>query len=292
MNEVVIQERREGRSLLGILTLPAGPPSAALLLPNAGLIHRIGPNRLHVELARDLAPLGVATLRLDLSGLGDSGPLQGQESPLEAARTDLRLLADALERQHGITRLFAGGVCSAADVAFDAALHDPRLCGLVLINGAIYEKHRAPGLFQQADARARRRFLRRSLLDPTSWKRLLTGRSRSLRDTAERLLASRTAQSAPTAQRTAEAPPAEAGWATLLGRGVEVLHILSEGTIALDVHELKHQSEIARTGRADQVRVEVVPGADHVLTTMAERLHVRRLVTEWAGRIATREAVR
>ncbi len=69
-------------SLFGILTTPdenvrvAGAPIALIL--NAGIVHRIGPFRLHVDIARRLASKGYSTLRLDLSGLGDSAPRTGK----------------------------------------------------------------------------------------------------------------------------------------------------------------------------------------------------------------------
>ena len=50
----------------------AGQPWVVLL--NAGIIHRIGPNRLYVQLARRLASRGHAVLRFDLAGIGDSEP--------------------------------------------------------------------------------------------------------------------------------------------------------------------------------------------------------------------------
>ena len=48
------------RALVGILHKPVGPaPRAdlpAVLLLNAGLLHRVGPNRLYVKIARQLVP--------------------------------------------------------------------------------------------------------------------------------------------------------------------------------------------------------------------------------------------
>ena len=62
--------------LFGILTSPdddaklADAPVAIIL--NAGIVHRVGPFRMHVDIARQLAAKGFSTLRMDLSGLGDS----------------------------------------------------------------------------------------------------------------------------------------------------------------------------------------------------------------------------
>ena len=57
----------ETKSLLGITTEPAagaGDSShPAVVLLNAGLVHRIGPNRLYVNTARRLADAGFTVLR-------------------------------------------------------------------------------------------------------------------------------------------------------------------------------------------------------------------------------------
>ena len=58
--------------LVGILTHPEAASSTAVTILNAGVLHRIGPHRLHVLLARRLAELGFHALRLDLGGIGDS----------------------------------------------------------------------------------------------------------------------------------------------------------------------------------------------------------------------------
>ncbi|MFP2897131.1 hypothetical protein [Corallococcus sp. 4LFB] len=66
------------QSLVGILTEPDPakvlPEAPAVVLSNVGLNHHVGPYRLWVELARQLAGRGITTLRFDLSGLGDSRP--------------------------------------------------------------------------------------------------------------------------------------------------------------------------------------------------------------------------
>ena len=68
-------------NLVGVMARPASGDVAstrpAVLFLNAGVIHRIGPHRLHVNLARYFAMRGVTSLRIDLSGIGDSRPVPG-----------------------------------------------------------------------------------------------------------------------------------------------------------------------------------------------------------------------
>ena len=65
---------RFGDGLVGVATLGRPRPrfATALILLNAGLVHRMGPFRLYVQMARRLAAEGYAVLRFDQSGLGDS----------------------------------------------------------------------------------------------------------------------------------------------------------------------------------------------------------------------------
>ena len=61
----------------GIVTAPVDADSGsrrALLLSNVGMLSRIGPFRLYVELARVVGDVGWWALRFDESGMGDSEP--------------------------------------------------------------------------------------------------------------------------------------------------------------------------------------------------------------------------
>jgi pimeloyl-ACP methyl ester carboxylesterase len=127
----------ENRRLLGILSLPTQLDRSrpAVLIPNTGLDHRCGPNRLHVLLARDLARQGYACLRLDLGGLGDSDAAPGARADSAA---DLKLAMDELQAQGIATHFVAFGLCSGAHDAHQTARVDTRLLGLVLIDGYAY----------------------------------------------------------------------------------------------------------------------------------------------------------
>lgn len=131
--ERVLQLRRD-QGLLGILT-PAPPSRAAdvaCILMNAGVTHRIGPHRLNVKLARHLADLGLTTVRLDLSGLGDSRPEGSTRGFTDQAVSDIRAAMDQVQRMNGMAGFVVSGLCSGAAIGFRAALADPRIVGLRL----------------------------------------------------------------------------------------------------------------------------------------------------------------
>ena len=61
-------------SLVGIITSPSVPAARrelpGVILLNAGIINRVGPNRIYVKMARRLADMGLPVLRFDFSGRG------------------------------------------------------------------------------------------------------------------------------------------------------------------------------------------------------------------------------
>ncbi len=117
--------------LVGVLCEPDGGGTGPLLvLPSAGLQPRFGPFRLHVELARRLARSGVRTFRFDVPGVGEATRLNGC-GPREATRAAL----DVLSERHGDAGFVVGGVCSAADIAWNIAVADARVRGVLMLDG-------------------------------------------------------------------------------------------------------------------------------------------------------------
>lgn len=137
MKESVL-EFGPGSALVGILTTPpheAEARSEAVVLVNPGLIHRVGPNRLYVRLARAFAARGFPTLRMDLPGIGDSPLPKEMGADLERAYlAAVRSALDLLE-QRGVARRFVmAGLCSGADLSFRVAATDGRVVGAGLVD--------------------------------------------------------------------------------------------------------------------------------------------------------------
>ena len=135
----------ESGLLAGVATLPESHDASlpALIMLNAGFLHHIGPYRLHTLLARDLAAQGLASLRFDLGGVGDSPDSPHVQADANAqAIQDVQTAMDFLQAEYGIERFVVMGLCSGADDAFDAALADPRITGAVMIDGHGYRTRR------------------------------------------------------------------------------------------------------------------------------------------------------
>jgi pimeloyl-ACP methyl ester carboxylesterase len=139
----VVTERalRFGResNLVGVLTLPDGAATTtrtAAILLNAGLINHVGPHRLHVRMARHLAEHGIPCLRFDFSGIGESANTsQPGTTPQVADVSDAidRLVADSVALDFVLF-----GICAGAVYAYQTALMDDRVSGVVLCDGYLY----------------------------------------------------------------------------------------------------------------------------------------------------------
>ncbi|MDB5969252.1 MAG: hypothetical protein JWQ90_1702 [Hydrocarboniphaga sp.] len=129
-----------GRRLLGILSLPEtiDPARPAIIMPNTGFEHRVGPHRLHVHLCRAFAQAGFAALRLDLSGMGDSD--SGQ---LNDPIADQGAAMDELARLGIATRCIPIGLCSGGHDAHRFAKADPRAVAAGFLDHYLYSTRRS-----------------------------------------------------------------------------------------------------------------------------------------------------
>lgn len=132
---------RFGRAdhLIGIAGLPsADARDTGVILLNAGLVHRIGPFRLHVEMARQLNARGFPTLRFDLSTVGDSGASGESLAREQQVRSDVADAMALLRRQAGCSRFVLIGLCSGAQNAHLVALGNEAVAGAVFLDGYAY----------------------------------------------------------------------------------------------------------------------------------------------------------
>jgi pimeloyl-ACP methyl ester carboxylesterase len=143
-------ERPRGR-LFGVLAEPVGPPQdLCMVLLNAGPQRHIGPNRMWVEIARRWAVRGVPSLRIDLSGIGDS---DGDASVLAIPGAlyapeylDETIATLAWLHERGLPdRFVLVGLCSGAYWAMHVAVRDHRIGAIVMLNPRrlIWDKRRA-----------------------------------------------------------------------------------------------------------------------------------------------------
>ena len=134
-------------NLVGILTEPGDknvrPEYPAVLMLNAGLLHRVGPHRMSVELAHRLAECGVRSLRFDMGGYGDSEVSTDAKSEENRTFSDIKCAMDFLEQEEDVHSFVLFGTCSGADNSHAVALSDTRVVGAILLDGHGYWTRRS-----------------------------------------------------------------------------------------------------------------------------------------------------
>ncbi len=255
--------------LVGVLAEPspaqarAGAP--AILMADVGIQHRVGPYRIWVELARRLASAGYPTLRFDLSGLGDSAPRRDARDERARATVDMREAMDFLTQRKGVKQFIVLGFCSGSDSAHDIAVGDPRVAGMVWIDGYAYRTPRFERHWRST------RFL--------EWARLRVFFNR-LR---ERLRPSAPARGAREEIYTREYPePAQLSQQleTLLARGLHMLAIYSGGA-DLTYGYAEQFYEMFPADFRGRIDTGYYPAADHLFTGLPERQRLLEQLEGW-----------
>jgi hypothetical protein len=272
------------KSLVGIVTEPAAgerrADRPAVLLLNAGVLHRAGPNRLYVRLARRLAAAGHLVLRFDASGIGDS---RARTDGMPFARStvrEARQAMDLLASSHGARRFVLAGLGSGADNAVRIAGDDARVVGLALL-----EPYAVPSPGHLV------RSYRSRFLSPRSWWRLLSGRS-ELWSALKR----RPAEPPPAPPAEAPAPPADAPemlvpseaayaeqLASLARRNLDLCLVYSAGNPAHYHYRTRFRRALRAARGQGTTRVEVLPRTDHAFTPLDTQEALLRALCDWAA---------
>ncbi|MES1981100.1 MAG: hydrolase 1, exosortase A system-associated [Pseudomonadota bacterium] len=156
-----------GNRLVGIAAVPETPAETAVIIVVGGPQYRAGSHRQFTLLARQLAGLGIATLRFDYRGMGDS---EGEMCNFEMVDADIRAAVDILiQHVPGVAHIVLWGLCDGASAAIYYAYTDARISGLILLNPWVHTEYGA------SRARLRHYYLAR-LMQRSFWSKLLSGK--------------------------------------------------------------------------------------------------------------------
>ncbi|WP_036141033.1 dienelactone hydrolase family protein [Luteibacter sp. 9135] len=260
------QAHRFGRArhLVGIAGVPAGDAGdIGVIVLNAGLVHRIGPFRLHVELTRQLNAAGYPTLRFDMSTLGDSAATGGGQTRVQQVLADLDDAMGLLASQAGCSRFVLVGLCSGAQNAHVVAAQDPRVAGAVFLDGYAYRtlgyrlRHYLPRLADPA--RWLRRFRRRG------------GEARAAARAPEPVFA------------VAPAPRAEviADFTGMVARGMRLYLVYSGGISDCFNHARQFRECFGKVMRHPAVATRYLAGTDHTYVLTGDRARLVHGIDDW-----------
>ncbi|SEA82619.1 Serine aminopeptidase, S33 [Paraburkholderia sartisoli] len=264
------------------------PELPAVLFCNTGASHHIGDGRMFVLFARRLAEQGIASLRMDLAGLGDSSPLSPTVTLdtiyADASGIDVAAGAQWLVSQ-GYRRVVVVGVCGGAFNGLHGARRHPAIVGCVGVNlqKFIWDgEDRAPGtpVFAQS------RLYWRSAFSLKKWLAALHGKAnpmraaRAISQRAWRLVRARTGDVVARVGGE-DKDPIRTLARDLAAKGVQVRLVYGEFDVGLEELKIHFGTHGSGLGRYPSIRVVLLPKLDHALFTGAAREAVMRDTETW-----------
>jgi hypothetical protein len=229
--------------MVGVLTTPSsGSADTVVVWLNSGSESHVGPGRAWVEYARSLAARGVAALRLDFTGWGESPDLgHAPGRPYDAHGVDDAITAVGALEEVGFERVVLAGLCSSSWIALQVVLQRP-VAGVFALNPQLYWQRHHPVISTIREGRIARTPMR---------EREERGARFGIWTMLDTL--------------------GQRGWAgrwldRLNEIGTPVALCFAEGDEGLEFLRLRHSRRVARVTANRVVKVIEVPDIDHSMT--------------------------
>jgi hypothetical protein len=268
----------EYEHLVGVISESStGEPPApvGVIFLTSGMLHHVGPFRLYVLMANQLARSGIASLRFCLSGIGESLGVGDSHSSLERAVCETRQAMDVLQDRFGIHQFILFGLCSGADDGMHIATEDKRVIGVSLMDGCGYPTW---GFYW-------RRYAVRMpmrMLNPRCWF-LWASRLRRRQMVQANTLTG--------GDDIREFPPrriAEQNLQALVNRGVEMQFIYTGGVPRYYNHASQFWGMFPNLRSLSRIQVVYFPQLDHVARLAEDRQQIIVESTRWMECISRR----
>lgn len=286
MAGVSVEERAlafecEGERLVGVAAVPAQPGDIGVVILVGGPQYRVGSHRQFLLLSRRLAAAGVAALRFDYRGMGDS---TGMRPPFDETTPDIEAAIAALQTASpSVRRIVLWGLCDAASSAllYPHARHDPRIAGMVMLNPWIRSEDTLAKTYVK-------HYYGRRLLDAGFWKKLASGKV-DLRASTLSVAAGVRALAAQGRGGGSKAAAFQDRMAESLEQlAAPVLIVLSERDLMAKEFTdfVRSNPRWARALSGSRVEQVQVAQADHTFSTAAWRSEVEERMLDWMRRRA------
>lgn len=271
----------DGDSLIGIIDHPERPIETGVVIIVGGPQYRAGSHRQFTLLARQLAEQGIASIRFDYRGMGDS---EGDMRNFEDIDADINAAIDTFTTQTpGIKQIVLWGLCDAASAALYYGHTDPRVKGMILLNPWVHTEAGA------ARARLKHYYIDR-LLSKAFWTKLLSGKVSIGTSVGNLAKSARKAVVAdPNTPATLTDPRhGRAGYVDRMLVGIKqfrgkVQFILSGQDLTAQefVALMKNDRDWRNQCRHPKVTIEILKDANHTFSTLTWRQHVANQTNAW-----------
>jgi len=261
-----------GDCLYGVASVPPAPAERGVLIIVGGPQYRAGSHRQFTLLARALARQGIAAMRFDVRGMGDS---EGSARPFEDTGADLDAAVTVFMQQvPALREVVLWGLCDGASAAALYAARDARVKGLALLN---------PWVRTEAGAATAtiKHYYRARLFDRTFWQKLASGKFDAGAAVRSAVQLARTALAPAPAASTAALP--DQVYQGLAGFQGKLLVMLSGADLtAQEFQDASASTDAWRSLMANpRVTRHVLDGADHTCSRRDWHDQVAAWTTAW-----------
>jgi pimeloyl-ACP methyl ester carboxylesterase len=262
--------------LVGILTQPEARKSddLAVVMVNSGILHRVGPNRVYVRLARHLAKAGYTSIRIDLAGVGDSSTLGTSEPIQEEALRTVATALDLLEADNIAQRFIVLGICSGAETAFLSAQRDPRVVGVAGIDPPILLRSRKYYVVRVLGVLKR----------PKVWVKFLLGRYNVSRYIFQRFRAGGVTVPGTNISSTDFKQSVKEGLEQLGARGVRLFLLVTGSAYESYNYRTQFLDVFPGLGLERLGTFAFFPDSDHTLSREVDRIRFEAALVDWVQR--------
>ncbi|TAN71930.1 MAG: hydrolase 1, exosortase A system-associated [Gallionella sp.] len=270
--------------LIGIATQPETPAETGVLIVVGGPQYRAGSHRQFTLLARQLAEQGIASMRFDYRGMGDS---EGEMRNFEAIDEDIRAAIDTfLKHVPEVRHVAIWGLCDAASAALYYAHTDARVSGLILLNPWAHTEAGA------SRARLKHYYLSR-LMQRSFWTKFLSGKIELGKSAGDLSKSARSVvtgagpiTSAPTDPRHGSLGYIERMLDGLKRFRGEALFILSGNDLVANEfeHLVSHDSQWKNICASPRITQEKLHEANHTFSTQPWRGQVEQWTARWVDK--------
>lgn len=278
--------------LVSVITVPEARRAigndVAVIILGAGLVHRVGPHRLTVRIARQCAARGLIVARFDHRGVGDSSAGSDSRPFVESAQEETLEVMNYLQAIHHVRSFVLVGLCSGAVTSLNTARSDARVVGAAMINGGLQGADLQFDMYMQ-DRQLAKHYWKRSLFQFDSWRRALTGQvqyrrmigvlGRQIRDRLK-----------PAEQTVEVSRQAQQQLRDLIERDVRLLWVECEGDWSQDYLDVLLGESGKELKQSGALRAASIPYADHVFTTRDSQERLLGLLEDWMNDLPTHAA--
>jgi len=287
MKEVVILFGKFN-SLVGIVTEPDRKSDfkPAIIILNTGIVHRVGPNRYAVELARELAKKGHTVMRFDSSGIGDSKVRKDSLPFKKSAVEETREAMDYLQSNSNIDQFILMGICSGGIISFKTAYHDNRVISAILINTRMHLHGDNENIGNHLrDMMLSRHYWRIALFSSFSkknWLKMLAGKI-NIKNIVNMMMINPVKQLSKRSKTRTVERRTEIGseLRKLNARGVRILHVYAEGDEGLDYMYAIFGKRLESLARNGILELEIVGGTNHTFTLLWSQERLFGVINDW-----------